>query len=113
MLFVDESNQRKDFGCETEKFYNPTITRILATINGSPHHMYPSGILPKDLYPEIHKYFGTPDFDVSWEEFLTTKFGCWVDFRSSRDNVLHGSGRAIEREACFSRFVRFQRLVVS
>ena len=31
------------------------------------------------------------------EEFLTTKFGLWIDTRSSTDNTLHGSGRAVEK----------------
>ena len=32
-----------------------------------------------------------------WEEFLTTKFGLWIDTRSTTDNTLHGSGRAVEK----------------
>ena len=31
------------------------------------------------------------------EEFLTTKFGLWIDTRSSTDNTLHGSGRTVEK----------------
>ena len=31
------------------------------------------------------------------EDFLTTKFGLWIDSRSSTDNILHGSGRAVEK----------------
>ena len=31
------------------------------------------------------------------EEFLTTKFGLWVDTRSSTDNTLQGSGRTVEK----------------
>ena len=31
------------------------------------------------------------------EEFLTTKFGLWIDTRSSTDNTLHGSGRVVEK----------------
>ena len=27
--------------------------------------------------------------------FLTTKYGLWIDTRSSTDNKLHGSGRAV------------------
>ena len=34
---------------------------------------------------------------MTWEEFLTTKFGLWVDTRLSTDNTLHGSGRAVEK----------------
>ena len=32
---------------------------------------------------------------MTWEEFLTTKFGLWIDTRSSTNNTLHGSGRAV------------------
>ena len=32
-----------------------------------------------------------------WEEFLTTKFGLWIDTRSSTDNTLHGSGKTVEK----------------
>ena len=34
---------------------------------------------------------------MTWEEFLTTKFGLRIDTRSSTDNTLHGSGRAVEK----------------
>ena len=34
---------------------------------------------------------------MTWGEFLTTKFGLWIDVRSSNDNRLHGSGRTVER----------------
>ena len=28
---------------------------------------------------------------------MTTKFGLWIDVRSSNDNQLHGFGRTVER----------------
>ena len=31
------------------------------------------------------------------EEFLTTKFGLWIDTRSITNNTLHGSGRTVEK----------------
>ena len=31
-----------------------------------------------------------------WGEVLTTKFGLWIDARSSNDNRLHGSRRTVE-----------------
>ena len=34
---------------------------------------------------------------MTWEEFLTRKFGLWIDTRSSTNNTLHGSGRAVEK----------------
>ena len=31
------------------------------------------------------------------KEFLSTKFGLWIDTRSSIDNTLHGNGRAVDK----------------
>ena len=34
---------------------------------------------------------------MTWEEFLTTKLGLWIDTRSSTNNTLHGTGRTVEK----------------
>ena len=34
---------------------------------------------------------------MTWEDFLTTKFGLWIDTRSSTYNTLHNSGKAVEK----------------
>ena len=34
---------------------------------------------------------------MTWEDFLTTKFGLWIDTRSSTNNTLHGNGGAVEK----------------
>lgn len=34
--------------------------------------------------------------DVTVGEYLTTKYGLWLDMRSNDDDSLHGSGRRIE-----------------
>ena len=34
---------------------------------------------------------------MAWEEFLTTKFGLWIDTCLSTDNALHDSSRAVEK----------------
>ena len=47
--------------------------------------------------PKQKKYFYKPDSDVTWSEFLTTKFGLWIDVRSSNDNQLHVSWITVER----------------
>ena len=94
LLFVDKQN---DFANENEKFYNTSVKKILATINGIPHQLYPGRVLSRDIFPEAKKYFYKPDSDVTWGEFLTTKFGLWIDVISSNDNRLHGSGRTVER----------------
>ena len=34
---------------------------------------------------------------MTWEDFLTAKFGLCIDTRSSIDIRVHGSGRAVEK----------------
>ena len=36
---------------------------------------------------------------MTWEEFLKTIFGLWIDTRSSTDNTLHSNFRAVEKSA--------------
>ena len=34
---------------------------------------------------------------MTWVGFLTTKFPLWIGIRSSTNNILHGSGRSVEK----------------
>ena len=34
---------------------------------------------------------------MTWKEFFTTKFGLWIDTRSSTNKTLHGSSRTVEK----------------
>ena len=88
-------DKRDDFANKNEELYNPTIKKILATINGMPHQLFAAGLQDRDIYPELKIYFHREHSNVTWEEFLTTKFGFWIDTRSSTNNNLHGSGRAV------------------
>ena len=62
-----------------------------------PHQFFAATLQARDIYPELKKYFYREHSNVTWDEFLTTKFGLWIDTRSSTDNTLHGSGRAVEK----------------
>ena len=62
-----------------------------------PRQLFAAGLQARDIYPDLKKYFYREHSNVTWEEFLTTKFGLWIDTRSSTDNTLHGSGRAVEK----------------
>ena len=90
LLFLDK---RHDFANKNEEFYNPSIKKILVTINGTPHQLFAAGLQARDIYPELRKYFYKEQSNVAWEEFLTTKYGLWIDTRSSTDNTLQGSDR--------------------
>ena len=86
-----------DFANKNEQFYNPSIKKILITINGMPHELFATGLKARGIYPELNKYFSKENSNVTREEFLTTKFGLWIDTRSSTNNVLHGSGMTVEK----------------
>ena len=67
------------------------------TINSMPHQLFAAGLQAREIYPELKKYFYKENSDVTWEDFLTTKFALWINTRSSIDNTLHGSGRVVEK----------------
>ena len=94
LLFLDK---RDDFANKNEEFYNPSINKILMTINSMPHQLFAAGLQAREIYPELKKYFYKENSDVTWEDFLTTKFALWIDTCSSIDNTLHGSGRTVEK----------------
>ena len=94
LLFFDK---RDDFDNKNEKFYNPSIKKFLVTINGMPNQLFAAGLHAREIYPELKKCFYKENSDVTWKEFLTTKFALWIDTRSSIDNTLHGSGWAVEK----------------
>ena len=85
------------FENKNEKFCNPSIKKILVTSNGIPHQLLAAGLQARDIYPELKMYFYKENSNVTWEEFLTTKFGLWINTRSSTYNNLHGSGRTVEK----------------
>ena len=94
LLFLDKYD---DFASKNEEFYNPSIKKILVTINGMPHQLYAGGLKVRDIYPELKKYFYKENSDVTCEEFLSTKFGLWIDMHSSIDNTLHSNCRAVDK----------------
>ena len=93
LLFLDKRN---DFANKNEEFYNPSIKKILMTI-GIPHQLYKGGLQVRGIYPEPKKYFYKENSDVTWEEFLATKFALWIDTHLSADNTLHGSGMIVNK----------------
>ena len=80
LLFLDK---RDGFANKNEEFYNPSIKKILTTINGMPHQLFAAGLQTRDIYPELKMYFYREHSNATWEEFLTTKFGLWTDTGSS------------------------------
>ena len=94
LLFLEKHD---DFANKNEEFGNPSIKQILATNNGMTHQLYKGDLGARDFYLELKKYFYKETSDVNHEEFLSTKFGLWIDTRSSIENTLHGNGRVIKK----------------
>ena len=90
LLFLDK---RDDFANKNEEFYNPSIKKILTTINWMPHQLFAAGLQTRDIYPELKKCFYKENSNLTWEDF----FGLWIDTGSSTDNTLHGRGKAVEK----------------
>ena len=54
LLFL---NKRDDFVNKNEEFYNPSIRKILVTINGMPYQFFTAGLQARDIYPEFKTIF--------------------------------------------------------
>ena len=109
LIFVDPAHGGANFDRDSEKFYNPKITKVSTTIDGQPNQIFSSGMKAHQQFNEISKHFSdgksrhmsniTKELglsDVSLGEYLTTKYALWIDMRSTDDNSLHGTGRKIE-----------------
>ena len=108
MLF---QNPMSPFERKSEEYYNPKIKSVSIVIEGKPNQIFSSGISPFYFYDECRKLFGggrlnssTVDHvskalhlhDVKLSDFLLDKYALWLDFRTTDDSALHGSGRRIE-----------------
>ena len=77
-----------------------------------PHQLFATGLQAREIYPELKKHFYKENSDVTWEDFLRTKFALWIDTRSSIDNTLHGSGRAVEKSGILLQIKKASETVV-
>ena len=98
LLFVDPET-RKPYSVENEKFYNPKITKVDISLDGEVSQLYSHGLQSKDMYESALNYFGTEGSNISLGEFFTNKYCLFIDFRSTIDNFLHGSGRRLKNAA--------------
>ena len=109
MLFVDPADDGALHQRDTEKFYNPKITNVSITLDGNPNQLFASGMRPHQQFSEIKKIFADGKHrtnthvakelelaDMKLGDYLTTKYGLWLDMTTTDDDSLHGSGRKIE-----------------
>ena len=64
-----------------------------------PHQLFVADLQARDIYHELKIYFYREHSNVTWEEFLTTKFGLWIYMRSSTDDTLYGSAEQWKKVA--------------
>ena len=108
LIFTKERSATK-FTRDTEKFFNPKITKVEVTVEGVPNELYAQNMEYRHQYDEIVKHFaegwlkeaGAIQKDlqlhnVNIASYYTDKYALWLDFRTIDDNRLHGSGRRLE-----------------
>ena len=104
-IFTKERSTTK-FERATEEFYNPNITKVEVTVEGSLNELYAQNMEYCHHYDEIIKHFGEGRLtdaggiqkdlhlhDAKKTSYYTAKYALWLDFRTIDDNKLHGSGR--------------------
>ena len=108
LIFTQERNATK-FARDTEEFYNPKITKVEVTVEGVPNELYAQNMEYRHQYDEIIKHFGEGHLkgagwvqkdlqlhNINIASYYTNKYALWLDFRTTDDNTLHGSGRRLE-----------------
>ena len=75
---------------DSEKYFNPDITKVHVTIYSSPNRIYSNGIDGSDMWAEICRFFETRNkggrSNMNLLKYLAdNKFGLLIDLRSMED----------------------------
>ena len=107
VLFEEEGSYTRD----TSKFYNPKIQNVSVVVEDKPNQLYTQGMRLFEQYDKICKYFTEGKqrdndaneiqkllqlYDLSLGEYIVNKYALWLDFRTTDENELQGTGRRIE-----------------
>ena len=68
-----------------------------------PHELFAAGLHARGIFPKLQKCFYKELSNETFEDFLVTKFGLWIDTRSNTDNPLYGFGRTSEKRSILLR----------
>ena len=77
-----------------------------------PHQLFAGVLHAKNIYTELKINFYKSHSNVTWEEFLTTKFELRIDTRSITDNFLRGSGREMKKVAFYFNFKKQLKAII-
>lgn len=91
---------------DSEKFENPNISKVKITIEGIANEVFPEGIRMLDHWEEISKHFMSErvkepqqcNINMNIEKYYGDEnhYALWLDLRTTEDNMLHGSGKALQ-----------------
>ena len=81
---------------QAENYFNPDLTKISVTVNGSPNRLYNNGLEGIDIWEEVKRFFlksknKTQHMNAT-KFYADNKFGVMIDLRSMADHSMHGSG---------------------
>ena len=107
-IFMKERSATK-FNRDTEEVFNPKITKVEVIVEGKPNDLYAQNMEYRHQYDEIMQHFGEGRLkeagaiqkdlqlhNVNIASYYTDKCALWLDFRTTDNNRLHGSGRRLE-----------------
>ena len=81
---------------KSEAYFNPDLTKVSVTVNGSPNRLYNNGLEGIDIWEEVKRFFLKAENKtqhMNATKFYTEdKFGLMIDLRSMADHSMHGSG---------------------
>jgi hypothetical protein len=88
---------------DSEQFQNPDIKKIRIAIEGIANKIFPEGMRMMDQWEEIKKHFMKENLKETkycnmdvMKYYDGDKFGLWLDLRTTEDNTLHGSVKALQ-----------------
>ena len=93
LLFVEPHT---DGARQSEAYFNPDLTKVSVTVNGSPNRLYNNVLEGIDVWEEVKRFFlkaKNKTQHMNATKFYTEKkFGLMIDLRSMADHSMHGSG---------------------
>ena len=109
LLIFTKGRSATKFNQDTEEFFDPKITKVEVTVEGSPNELYTQNMEYRHQYNEIVKHFAEGRLkeagaiqkdlqlhNVNITSYYTDKYALSRDFRTIDDNRLHSSGRALK-----------------
>ena len=89
---------------DSEKFENPNISKVKITIEGIANRIFPTSMRMLDQWEEIKRHFMNEDMKKSQDCYMNIEkyfgdknhYALWIDLRTTEDNFLHGSGKALQ-----------------